>query len=77
VHHDDTSMRVLSLDRDADLSADRTGVSPVGSYGLSASARIAPFFTGCKHAGGEKTRSQQNQNIFGLFSTTCRHPAGR
>src|SRR6476659_5308527 len=30
VHNDDTSMRVLSLDRDADISPERTGVFTSG-----------------------------------------------
>ena len=38
VHNDDTSMRVLSLDRDADISPERTGCSPAGSSGSSSSA---------------------------------------
>jgi hypothetical protein len=51
VHNDDTSMRVLSLDRDADLSADRTGVFTSGIVWIVGERRIALFFTGCKHAG--------------------------
>jgi transposase len=51
VHNDDTSMRVLSLDRDADLSADRTGVFTSGIVWVVGERRIALFFTGCKHAG--------------------------
>jgi transposase len=50
-HNDDTSMRVLSLDRDADLSADRTGVFTSGIVSIVGERRIALFFTGCKHAG--------------------------
>jgi transposase len=51
VHNDDTSMRVLSLDRDADISPDRTGVFTSGVVWIFQERRIALFFTGCKHAG--------------------------
>jgi transposase len=51
VHNDDTSMRVLSLDRDADISPDRTGVFTSGVVWIFQKRRIALFFTGCKHAG--------------------------
>ena len=51
VHNDDTSMRVLSLDRDADISPERTGVFTSGLVWLYQERRIALFFTGCKHAG--------------------------
>jgi transposase len=51
VHNDDTSMRVLSLDRDADISPDRTGVFTSGVVWTFQERRIALFFTGCKHAG--------------------------
>lgn len=51
VHNDDTSMRVLSLDRDADLSPERTGVFTSGMVWIVQERRIALFFTGCKHAG--------------------------
>ena len=50
-HNDDTSMRVLSLDRDADLSAERTGVFTSGIVWVAGERRIALYFTGCKHAG--------------------------
>jgi transposase len=50
-HNDDTSMRVLSLDRDADLSPERTGVFTSGIVWVVGALRIALFFTGCKHAG--------------------------
>ena len=50
-HNDDTSMRVLSLDRDADLSPDRTGVFTSGIVWVAGERRMALFFTGCKHAG--------------------------
>lgn len=49
VHNDDTSMRVLSLDRD--VSPERTGVFTSGLIWISQGRRIALFFTGCKHAG--------------------------
>jgi transposase len=51
VHNDDTSMRVLSLDRDADISPERTGVFTSGVVWIFQGRRIALFFTGCKHAG--------------------------
>jgi transposase len=51
VHNDDTSMRVLSLDRDADLAPERTGVFTSGLVWIYRERRIALFFTGCKHAG--------------------------
>ena len=51
VHNDDTSMRVLSLDRDADIAPERTGVFTSGLVWISRGRRIALFFTGCKHAG--------------------------
>jgi transposase len=51
VHNDDTSMRVLSLDRDADLSPERTGVFTSGLVWICQQRRMALFFTGCKHAG--------------------------
>ena len=51
MHNDDTSMRVLSLDRDADISPERTGVFTSGLVWIYQERRIALFFTGCKHAG--------------------------
>ena len=51
VHNDDTSMRVLSLDRDADISPKRTGVFTSGLVWIAPGRRIALYFTGCKHAG--------------------------
>jgi transposase len=51
VHNDDTSMRVLSLARDTDISPDRTGVFTSGLVWIFQERRIALFFTGCKHAG--------------------------
>jgi transposase len=50
VHNDDTSMRVLSLDR-GDVSAERTGVFTSGIVWVVQQRRIALFFTGAKHAG--------------------------
>lgn len=50
-HNDDTSMRVLSLDRDADISPERTGVFTSGIVWILGGRRIALYFTGCKHAG--------------------------
>jgi len=55
VHNDDTSMRVLSLDRDAasdaDLAAERTGVFTSGIVSIGEGHRIGLYFTGRKHAG--------------------------
>jgi transposase len=51
VHNDDTSMRVLSLDRDTDISPERTGVFTSGLVWMVQQRRIALYFTGCKHAG--------------------------
>jgi transposase len=50
VHNDDTSMRVLSLDR-GDVSPERTGVFTSGLVWIVQQRRIALFFTGAKHAG--------------------------
>jgi transposase len=50
VHNDDTSMRVLSLDR-GDVSAERSGVFTSGIVWVVQQRRIALFFTGAKHAG--------------------------
>ncbi|MGP8242901.1 MAG: IS66 family transposase [Bryobacteraceae bacterium] len=46
VHNDDTSMRVLSLDRDADISPERTGVFTSGLVWIFHERRIALYFTG-------------------------------
>jgi transposase len=51
VHNDDTSMRVLSLDRDTDISPERTGVFTSGLVWMVQQRRIALYFTGRKHAG--------------------------
>jgi transposase len=55
VHNDDTSMRVLSLNRDpvsdADISPERTGVFTSGIVSIGEGRRMALFFTGRKHAG--------------------------
>jgi transposase len=50
-HNDDTSMRVLSLDRDADIAPERTGVFTSSLVWIYQGRRIALYFTGCKHAG--------------------------
>jgi transposase len=47
VHNDDTSMRVLSLNRDTDISPERTGVFTSGLVWILQGHRIALFFTGC------------------------------
>jgi transposase len=51
VHNDDTGMRVLQLERDAEISAKRTGTFTSGIVSLVERRRIALFFTGRKHAG--------------------------
>jgi transposase len=43
VHNDDTSMRVLSLDRDADISPERTGVFTSGLVWIYQSAGLRCF----------------------------------
>lgn len=50
VHNDDTSMRVLSLNR-AEVSPERTGVFTSGLVWIVQQRRIALFFTGARHAG--------------------------
>jgi transposase len=50
VHNDDTSMRVLSLER-GDVSPERTGVFTSGLVWIVQERRIALFFTGARHAG--------------------------
>jgi transposase len=51
VHNDDTSMRVLLLERDADISPERTGVFTSALVWRYQQYLIALFTTGCKHAG--------------------------
>ncbi|MBZ5620248.1 MAG: IS66 family transposase [Acidobacteriia bacterium] len=51
VHNDDTGMRVLQLERDAEISAKRTGTFTSGIVSIVERRRIALFFTGRKHAG--------------------------
>ena len=69
VHNDDTSMRVLSLDRgaasDVDIAADRTGVFTSGIVSIGEGYRIALYFTGCKHA-GENLAEVLKQRAAGL-----------
>jgi transposase len=55
VHNDDTSMRVLSLDRDADIAPERTGVFTSSLVWICQEHLIALYFTGCKHAGENLT----------------------
>ena len=49
VHNDDTSMRVLRLERDP--SDERTGVFTSGIVSIGEGRKIALYFTGSKHAG--------------------------
>ena len=69
VHNDDTSMRVLSLDRDAasdaDLAAERTGVFTSGIVSIGEGHRIGLYFTGRKHA-GENLADVLKQRTAGL-----------
>jgi transposase len=65
VHNDDTSMRVLSLDRDGDISPERTGVFTSGLVWIFQGRRIALYFTGCKHA-GENLAEVLKQRASGL-----------
>jgi transposase len=65
VHNDDTSMRVLSLDRDAVISPERTGVFTSGLVWTLQGRRIALYFTGCKHA-GENLAEVLKQRASGL-----------
>src|SRR5580658_2217257 len=44
VNNDDTSLRVLSLDRDADISPERTGVFTSGLVWICQQRRIALYF---------------------------------
>src|SRR5580693_4596974 len=69
VHNDDTSMRVLSLDRgaasDVDLAAERTGVFTSGIVSIGKGYRIGLYFTGRKHA-GENLADVLKQRAAGL-----------
>ena len=69
VHNDDTSMRVLSLDRgaasDVDLAAERTGVFTSGIVSIGEGYRIGLYFTGRKHA-GENLAGILKQRAVGL-----------
>ena len=69
VHNDDTSMRVLSLDRDAandaDIAEERTGVFTSGIVSIGEGYRIGLYFTGRKHA-GENLADVLKQRAAGL-----------
>jgi transposase len=69
VHNDDTSMRVLSLNRgaasDVDLAAERTGVFTTGIISIGEGYRIGLYFTGGKHA-GENLSDVLKQRAAGL-----------
>ena len=69
VHNDDTSMRVLSLDRGAasevDIAAERTGVFTSGIVSIGEEYRIGLYFTGRKHA-GENLSDVLKQRAAGL-----------
>jgi len=69
LHNDDTSMRVLSLDRnaasDADIAAERTGVFTSGIVSIGEGHRIGLYFTGRKHA-GENLAAVLKQRAAGL-----------
>jgi len=72
VHNDDTSMRVLSLDRDAagdaGIAAERTGVFTSGIVSIGEGHRIGLYFTGRKHA-GENLADVLKQRAVGLGAT--------
>jgi transposase len=72
VHNDDTSMRVLSLDRnaasDADIAAERMGVFTSGIVSIGEGHRIGLYFTGRKHA-GENLADVLKQRAAGLGAT--------
>jgi hypothetical protein len=72
VHNDDTSMRVLSLDRnaasDAEIAAERTGVFTSGIVSIGEGHRIGLYFTGRKHA-GENLADVLKQRAAGLGAT--------
>jgi len=69
VHNDDTSMRVLSLDRgaasDVEIAAERTGVFTSGIVSIGKGHRIGLYFTGRKHA-GENLADVLKQRAAGL-----------
>ena len=69
MHNDDTSMRVLSLDRgaasDVDIAAERTGVFTSGIVSIGEGFRIGLYFTGRKHA-GENLSDVLKQRAAGL-----------
>ena len=69
MHNDDTSMRVLSLDRgaasDVDIAAERTGVFTSGIVSIGEGFRIGLYFTGRKHA-GENLADVLKQRAAGL-----------
>src|SRR5271157_1898068 len=69
VHNDDTSMRVLSLDRgaasDVEIAAERTGVFTSGIVSIGEGYRIGLYFTGRKHA-GENLADVLKQRAAGL-----------
>src|SRR6202166_4856020 len=69
VHNDDTSMRVLSLDRgaasDVDIAVERTGVFTSGIVSIGEGYRIGLYFTGRKHA-GENLADVLKQRAAGL-----------
>jgi transposase len=69
LHNDDTSMRVLSLDRgaasDVDIAAERTGVFTSGIVSIGEGHRIGLYFTGRKHA-GENLADVLKQRAAGL-----------
>ena len=54
VHNDDTSMRVLKLEREPD--DERTGVFTSGVVSTGQGQKIALYFTGRQHATGEVGR---------------------
>jgi hypothetical protein len=66
VHNDDTTMRILDLEREDNGSADskareRTGVFTSGIVSVGDGRQIALFFTGRKHAGENLTELLQRR----------------
>src|SRR5260370_22104964 len=57
VHNDDTSMRVLSLDRDADISPERTGVFTSGLVWIYQERRIALFLQARRRESGRGVKT--------------------
>ena len=64
VHNDDTSMRVLSLDRDADISPERTGVFTSGLVWIVARAPDCAVF--------HRVQARRRESGRGVETAVCR-----